>query len=156
MTLMRWRPRYQLSPFRALRDLESEFARLFGDWGGWPERLHPAGLLENEWAPRVDVYQTDNNIVVKADAPGLTKGDFDISVTDNHLTIRGERKKETEVKEEDYHRVERLYGTFERTFHLPPTADTTKIDAAYRDGVLVVTIPNKPEAKPKQIEVEVK
>jgi HSP20 family protein len=153
MAITRWRPRYEWSPFRALRELEDEMNRTFG-LVRWPEG--EAGLLETAWTPSIDVYHEDGKLVVKADLPGLSKEDIDVSVVDNRLTIKGERKKETEVKEENYHRIERLYGTFERAFELPATVDAGKIEAAYKDGVLEVTLPEKPEAKPKQIAVKVK
>ncbi len=153
MAITRWRPRYEWSPFRALRELEDEMNRTFG-LVRWPER--ETGLLEAGWTPAIDVYHDDGKLVVKADLPGLSKEDIDVSVVDNRLTIKGERKKETETKEENYHRIERLYGTFERTFELPATVDAGKIEAAYKDGVLEVTLPEKPEAKPKQIAVKVK
>jgi HSP20 family protein len=156
MAITRWRPRYEWTPFRALRDLEHEMDRAFG-LTRWPvvER-ETTGLLEGVWSPSVDVYQTEDKIVVKADVPGLEKKDFDISVVNSHLTIKGERKHEDEVKEENYHRIERAYGAFERTFALPATVDAEKIQAEYKDGVLEVTLPKKEEAKPKQIAVKVK
>jgi HSP20 family protein len=153
MAIVRWRPRYEWSPFRALRELEHEMDHWFG---GLPTRERTNGLLEGAWRPSVDVYQAEDKIVVKADLPGVTKEDIDVSVVDNFLTIKGERKHETEVKEEDVHRVERSYGTFERSFELPGTVEAGKIEATYKDGVLEVTLPKKPEAKPKQIAVKVK
>jgi HSP20 family protein len=153
MAITRWRPRYEWSPFRALRELEDEMNRTFG-LVRWPER--ETGLLEDAWTPSIDVYHDDGKLVIKADLPGLSKEDLDISVLDNRLTIKGERKKENEVKEENYHRIERMYGTFERTFELPATVDAGKIEAAYKDGVLELTLPEKPEAKPKQVTVKVK
>jgi len=153
MAITRWRPRYEWSPFRALRELEDEMNRTFG-LSRWPDR--ETGLMEAAWTPSIDVYHDAGKLVVKADLPGLSKEDIDVSVVDNRLTIKGERKKETEAKEENYHRVERLYGTFERTFQLPATVDAGKIEATYKDGVLEVALPEKPEAKPKQIAVKVK
>ena len=156
MAITRWKPRYEWTPFRALRDIEGEMDRLFG-LTRWPlSERGTTGLLEGAWSPSVDVYQTEDKIVVKADVPGLEKKDFDIAVVNNHLTIKGERKHENEVKDEDYHRIERVYGTFERSFGLPATVDTEKIEAKYKDGVLEVTLPKKEEAKPKQIAVKVK
>ncbi len=156
MAIVRWRPRYAWSPFRALREFDHEFGHMFGGLAGWPARESATGLLEGVWSPRVDILQADDKIVVKADLPGLSKEDLDISVVDHHLTIKGERKHEEEVKEEDFHRTERVYGTFERSFELPATVHAEKIEASYKDGVLEVTLPKKPEAKPKQIAVKVK
>ena len=155
MAIVRWRPRYEWSPFRALRELEHEVDRMFG-LTPWPTPEPETGLLEHAWSPYVDVYHTDGKLVVKADVPGLSKEDLDISVVDNRLTIRGERKKASEVKEDNYHRIERVFGTFERSFELPATVDAGKIEASYKDGVLEITLPEKPEAKPKQIAVKVK
>ena len=156
MAITRWRPRYEWSPFRALRDLETEMDRMFG-LTRWPVVERGAtDLLEGVWSPSMDVYQTEDKIVVKADVPGLEKKDFDISVVNSHLTIKGERKHENEVKEDNYHRIERVYGTFERSFELPATVNAEKIQAEYKDGVLEVTLPKKEEAKPKQIAVKVK
>ena len=120
---------------------------VFGDGGG---------LLERGWVPAVDIHQEADKVVVDADLPGLKKDEIDIGVEDGVLTIKGEKKRENEVKDEDYHRVERLHGTFERSFRLPTTVDTAKITAKYKDGVLHVEVPKKEEAKPKQITVEVK
>ena len=157
MAIVRWRPRYECSPFSALREFEHEFDHLFGGLTRWPAREEGAtGLLEGVWSPRVDILQADDKIVVKADLPGLSKEDLDISVVDGHLTIKGERKHEDEVKEDDFHRIERVYGTFERSFELPATVEREKIEATYKEGVLEVTLPIKPEAKPKQIAVKVK
>jgi len=153
MAITRWRPRYEWSPFRALRELEDEMNRTFG-LVRWPER--ETGLLEHAWRPSMDVYHDNGKLVIKADLPGLAKEDLDISVVDNRLTIKGERKHENEVKEENFHRIERVHGTFERTFELPATVDAGKIEAAYKDGVLELTLPEKPEAKPKQVTVKVK
>lgn len=156
MAITRWKPRYEWTTFRALRELEHEMDRMFG-LTKWPvAERGTAGLLEGIWSPSVDVYQTDDKIVVKADVPGLEKKDFDIAIVDHHLTIKGERKHENEVKEENYHRTERVYGTFERSFELPATVDTDKVEAEYKDGVLELTLPKKEEAKPKQIAVKVK
>ena len=156
MAITRWKPRYEWTPFGAMRELEHEMDRMFG-LTRWPmvER-GTTGLLEGIWSPSVDVYQDEHKIVVKADVPGLEKKDFDIAVVDHHLTIKGERKNENEVKEENYHRTERVYGTFQRSFELPATVDTEKIQAEYKDGVLELTLPKKEEAKPKQIAVKVK
>ena len=156
MAITIWKPGYEWTPFRELRELEHEMDRMFG-LTKWPvAERGTTGLLEGIWSPSVDVYQTDDKIVVKADVPGLDKKDFDIAVVDHHLTIKGERKHENEVKEENYHRTERVYGTFERSFELPATVDTEKIQAEYKDGVLELTLPKKEEAKPKQIAVKVK
>ena len=104
-------------------------------------------------SPAVDIYDKGSEVVIHADVPGLKKDDIDIRVENNVLSLRGERKFENETKREDYHRVERAYGSFSRSFALPNAVDTEKIQADYKDGVLNVTLPQKEEAKPKQISI---
>jgi HSP20 family protein len=108
------------------------------------------------WAPAIDIYETDNEIVVKAELPEVKKEDVYVSIEDNLLTIRGERKFSEETKKENYHRVERSYGEFMRSFTLPSFVDANKVNAEFKDGVLRVTLAKREEAKPKQIEVKVK
>jgi HSP20 family protein len=107
------------------------------------------------WAPAVDIYEQNGNIVLKAELPGVDPKDVDVRVENNILTLRGERKLENEVKRESYHRVERAYGSFTRSFTLPNVVDTEKIKAEYKDGLLRMTLPKKDEAKPKQISINV-
>jgi HSP20 family protein len=132
--------------------LEDEMGRLFGVPARWPQE----GLLEGAWCPSVDVYQTDDRVMVNADVPGVPKEEIDISIDDGVLTIKGQKKKESEVKEEDFRRVERCYGRFERSFRLPTTVDAENVQATYNDGVLEIALPKKPEAKARQITVNVK
>jgi HSP20 family protein len=108
------------------------------------------------WVPACDIYETDKEIVVKAELPGIKKEDVFVSIENNLLTIRGERKFEEEVKRENFHRVERSYGEFLRSFTLPAFIDPTKILAEFKEGLLMVFLPKREEAKPKQIEVKVK
>jgi HSP20 family protein len=108
------------------------------------------------WAPAVDIYETEKEIVLKADLPGLKLEDVDISLNNNVLSVRGERRFEKEVKDDNYHRVERAYGNFVRTFTLPNTVNVEQIDASYENGVLKITLPKREEARPKQIKVNVK
>jgi HSP20 family protein len=108
------------------------------------------------WVPACDIYETGKEIVLKAELPGLAKKDVFVSIENNVLTIRGERKFEEEVKRENFHRVERNYGEFLRSFTLPAFIDANKIVAEFKDGLLLVLMPKKEEAKPKQIEVNVK
>lgn len=108
------------------------------------------------WTPACDIYETAKEIVVKAELPGLKKEEVFVSIENNVLMIRGERKFEEEVKRENFHRVERTYGEFLRSFTLPTFIDANKILAEFKDGLLVVTLPKREEAKPKQIEVKVK
>jgi HSP20 family protein len=104
----------------------------------------------------VDIFEKEGGeIVIKAELPGLTKEDIDLRVENNTLTIRGQRQRSAEVKDEQYHRVERVYGTFSRSFSLPGTVDGARVSADYRDGLLTVTLPVKEEARPRQIQVKV-
>jgi HSP20 family protein len=112
------------------------------------------GELGASWYPRVDIFEKNGDMVLEAELPGLKKDDIDVRVENNVLTLRGERKHETEAKDSDYYRSERTYGAFSRSFTLPSTVATDKIEAAYRDGVLRLTLPRAAEAKPKQIPVK--
>jgi HSP20 family protein len=107
------------------------------------------------WAPAVDIYETENDLVLKADLPEVAEKDIDIRVENNMLTIRGERKLEESVKEDNYLRVERAYGSFSRSFSLPTTVDTESIKANYKNGVLTVELPKRAESKPKQVKINV-
>jgi HSP20 family protein len=109
----------------------------------------------NGWAPAVDIYETEKEIVLKADLPGVSLSDVDIQVENGVLTVRGQRNFEKEVKQEDIHRVERFYGNFARTFTLPETVDSEKIAASYENGVLQITMGKHEQAKPKQIKIAV-
>jgi len=145
MSIVRW------DPFRDLSTLQERVNRLFVGTLG-PFRGEEA---LSRWAPPVDIYETEQEIVLKADLPEVKLEDVDIRVENNTLTVKGERRMENEVKEDNYHRVERYYGGFARTFSLPNTVDAEKIRADYNDGVLRITMPKREEAKPKQIKVSV-
>jgi HSP20 family protein len=111
--------------------------------------------LGGSWAPAVDIYEQDGNIVMKAELPGVDPKDVDIRLENNTLTLRGERKLDKEVKQDSYHRVERSYGAFSRSFTLPNVVDQGSIKADYRDGVLKLVLPKREEAKPRQIQINV-
>ena len=155
-------PGTALAPMKSLRNLvtndpfymfQNRFNRMFDfPFAPFAEETFP---LTN-WVPACDIYETDKEIVLKAEVPGLKKEDVFVSIENNLLTIRGERKFEGEVKREDYHRVERSYGEFLRSFTLPAFIDANKILAEFKDGLLWVFLPKREEAKPKQIEVKVK
>jgi HSP20 family protein len=113
-------------------------------------------LTRGDWIPPVDIYQNDKQeIVIKAEMPGLSREDIDLRVENNTLTLKGERKRDSEVKDDQYHRVERVHGIFSRSFSLPATVDANKVNADYRDGVLTVVLPMREEARPRQIQVQV-
>jgi len=108
------------------------------------------------WVPPVDVFQTgEHELVLKAELPDMTREDIDITVDNGTLTIKGEKKLSNDMKEEQFHRIERRYGLFSRTFSLPQTVDTARVGAEYRNGVLTVRLPLREEAKPRQIKVDV-
>lgn len=138
-------------PFRGLSTLQEQLNRAFEDFGG---RGNSESALTS-WAPAVDIYETEHELVVKADLPDIDPQSLDIRVENNVLTIRGERKFEKKVSEENYLRVERAYGSFSRSFALANTVNTEAIQAGYEHGVLSLTIPKREEAKPKQIKVNV-
>ncbi|HLZ52582.1 MAG TPA: Hsp20/alpha crystallin family protein [Candidatus Acidoferrum sp.] len=144
-TLSRW------EPFRGASTLQEQVNRLFNDV---LDRSSEESSLTS-WAPAVDIYETEHELVVKADLPDVDAKDLDIRVENNILTIRGDRKFEKKVTEENYLRVERAYGAFNRSFSLANTVNSEAIKADYQDGVLTLTIPKREEAKPKQIKVNV-
>jgi len=148
MTLVRWS-----DPFREFAQLQDRINRVFSNtYGQNDDGLTTSGT----WAPPVDIYQNgDHEVVLKAELPDMTREDIDITVDNGTLTIRGEKKFSNEVKEESFHRIERRYGAFSRSFSLPQTVDTGKVGAEYKNGVLTVRLPLREEAKPRQIKVDV-
>ena len=138
-------------PFRGATTLQEQFNHMFGN--GLPRNAEESNLTP--WAPAVDIYETEHELVVKADLPDVNPQDLDIRVENNILTIRGERKFEKKVNESNYLRVERAYGSFSRSFSLANTVNSEAIKAEYKNGVLTLTVPKREEAKPKQIKVNV-
>ncbi|MBI2081046.1 MAG: Hsp20/alpha crystallin family protein [candidate division NC10 bacterium] len=149
MAIVRW------DPFRDLMSIQERMNRLF-DQTLARTRGEDEGIAASAWMPAVDIYETPDRVVMKAELPGLTREDVEINVRDNTLSLRGERKFEKEVKEENYLRIERAYGSFQRSFSLPATIQQEKIKAIFKDGVLEVTLPKAEEARPKQIKIDVK
>jgi HSP20 family protein len=141
----------RLEPFRGLSTLQDQFNRLFNE----SFRNHTEESAWTTWAPAVDIYETPNELVVKADLPDVNEKDIDVRVENNLLTIRGERKFEKSVTEENFLRVERAYGAFSRSFSLPNTVNAETIGAEYKNGVLTVTLPKREESKPRQVKVTV-
>ena len=148
MAIVRW------TPFRELSTVQDRVNKLFEDVIRSPYRSDE-GFAVSAWTPAVDIYETDKEIVLKAELPEMPEKDIEIKVEDNNLIVSGERRKEKEVKEENYHRIERSYGSFYRSFTLPHAVDRENIKASYKDGVLKVVLPKKEEAKPKQIKIDV-
>src|SRR5256884_8251938 len=145
-TMNRWE-----QPFRGATTLQEQINRVFGDVVG---RTGEESNL-TPWAPEVDIYETENELVVKADLPDVNPQDLDIRVESNILTIRGERKFDKKVNEDNYLRIERSYGSFSRSFSLANSVNSEAIKADYQNGVLTLSIPKREEAKPKQIKVNV-
>ncbi len=147
MAIVRW------EPFRDLITTQDRFNRLLNDtlsgfFGG-------EGAALKAWTPAVDVYETDQNVVFKAELPGVDPKDVEARVEDGTLYLKGERKVENEEKEENYYRMERSHGSFARTFALPASVDSEKVSAEFKDGVLTMTLPKREEAKPKTIKINV-
>jgi HSP20 family protein len=134
-----------------LSDIQSQMNRLFDNFLGQPAS---AEASERVWAPAADMYETKNEVVVRAELPGLTDKDIHVSVTGDLLTIQGERRDEHDVQDASHYRRERWFGKFVRTFSLPMPVETSQIKATYRDGVLTVTLPKSEEIKAKEIKVE--
>jgi HSP20 family protein len=145
MAITRWRP------FRSMVSIQDEMNKLFDDFFGRP--LVRTEWTEGVWSPTVDVSEDKDNVIIKAEMPGVSKDDVRISVQDNVLTLKGEKKQEKEENDKNYHRIERSYGSFCRSFQLPTTVKTDKIKASYKGGVLSVTLPKTEEVKPKEIPI---
>jgi HSP20 family protein len=147
MAIVRW------EPFRDLLATQKEFDRLFRE--AFTPGFGEGELSTRTWAPPVDIFENENNIVLKAELPGVEPKDVEVRVEDNTLYLKGERKFEKETKEENYHRIERSYGSFARSFSLPNSIDAEKVGADYKDGLLTLTLPKREEAKPKTIKINV-
>jgi len=166
MAIERWRPFSSLEPWGSLergwdpfrwlstmqREMNRMFEEAFGDFTG-TSALEP--FSAREWSPAVEMFETKDDVVVRAELPGMKQSDIDVSVSDGTLTIRGERKHEDEVKRENYYRSERVYGAFRRSIPLPSGIDPNKIKATYQNGILEVRFPKPEETKPKQIKINV-
>lgn len=140
MALMKW------DPFRELNTLTDRMTKyLPKDWD--------MPMSTTAWNPSVDIFENDNEIVVKAELPGMNAKDIDVKLENNILMLKGERRFEKEAKEENYHRIEREYGSFSRAFSLPVAVNADKVTAEYKDGVLKVVLPKKEEIKPKPIKI---
>jgi HSP20 family protein len=137
-------------PFRELDKMRSEMDRLWDAFFEGRPRVR-----EGEWVPSLDVSETKNELVVKAELPGMDPKDIDISLSDGHLTIKGEKRQEKEEKEENYHFIERSYGSFTRSIQLPREVKHDKISASYKNGILKVVLPKSEEAKTKEIKIKV-
>ncbi len=146
MSLIRWSPGGR-DLFQDLATMQKDMGRLFGSL--WSDETSTGA-----WYPSVDIAEGKEEYTVHVELPGIDKKDVKVSVQDNVLTIRGEKKQESEARDKNYHRVERSYGSFARSFRLPTLVKADKIEAAYKDGVLTITLPKAEEAKAKEIEVK--
>ncbi len=144
MAISRW------DPFREVYVLQNRLNSLFGNVNEGADPVSTASFV-----PAVDVYEDEKKVVLKLEVPGIEEKDLDVSVEKNTLTVKGERKFEKEEKEENFHRIERRFGTFYRAFTLPSIVDTESVNASYNAGVLKLELQKKPEAQPKQIKVNV-
>jgi HSP20 family protein len=145
MAIIRW------DPYRDLITLRDKMNRLFED--ATTARGEEKDMISSSWAPAVDIYETESELVLSAEVPGIDEKDIEIRIEDNTLSIRGERKFEKETKEENYHRIERAYGSFSRSFSLPHYVDQEGIHAEHEAGVLKIHLPKKPESKPKTVKI---
>lgn len=147
------------NPFRELDEVQNRLGTFFAgfpEFGRFPRRLFGNGdSALPDWSPGVDISEDDKEYLVKADLPEMKKEDVKVTVENGVLSISGERKSETEEKKKKFHRIERSYGTFLRTFSLPEDADSTKISAEFKDGVLEVHLPKAPVANPKTVDIKV-
>jgi len=145
------------NPWDMMRELASMQGRMNRIWGSMYDRGHEDVTSQGAWFPPVDIYETEGKeIVLKVELPGLKREDIDLTVEQNTLTIKGQRRRDEAIREQQYHRVERMYGSFSRSFTLPNTIESSGVRADYRDGVLTVTLPVRVDARPRQIQVEVK
>ena len=145
MALIKW------EPMREFEDLFDRYTRAMG----WPANRGQELMTKGDWLPRVDISETDGEFVIKAEIPEVRKEDVKVGVDNGILTIQGERKQEKDENKEKFHRVERYYGSFVRSFTLPDNVDEAGIRASFKDGMLNLTLPKSAVAKPKTIEISV-
>jgi HSP20 family protein len=142
------------NPLRELRTMQEQMNRLLNL--SWNQDMVGEDIKEGMWQPPVDIFETEDSIVIKAELPEMDQKDIDVRIEDNTLVIKGERKHDVGVKKENYHRIERYFGTFQRIFSLPATIRQENISAVCEKGVLTIVLPKKEETKPKQIRIQVK
>jgi len=145
MAIIRW------DPFRDMVSLREKMNRLFEDV--FTGRGDDKELASSTWAPAVDIFETESELVMSAEIPGIDEKDIEIKLEDNTLTLKGERKFEKETREENYHRIERSYGSFYRAFTLPNSVDLDKIHAEHENGILKITLPKRQELKPRNVKI---
>jgi len=141
------------NPFRELRTMQDQMNRMLDM--AW-NREFGEELKEGVWQPPVDIYEDEQSVVIKAEVPDVDQKDIEVRIENNTLTLKGERKHSSEIKKENYYRVERYFGQFQRSFSLPQSINQDKVQATCEKGILTITLPKREEVKPKQISVEVK
>ena len=142
------------NPLRELRTMQDQMNRLLNL--SWSHDLLGEDIKEGLWQPAVDIYETADSIVIKAELPDVDQKDIEVRIEDSILILKGERKHEDEVKKENYHRIERYFGSFQRSFSLPTSVNQEKVEANCEKGILTITLPKKDEKKPKHINIQVK
>jgi HSP20 family protein len=155
MTIERWRPFVSGSrwePFQGLGEIQQEMNRLFDNFFGRPAR---ATMAERIWMPLVDMWETKDDLYVTFEVPGVREQDVGVSITGDVLAVKGERKWDKDLKDESYHRLERVYGKFERAIPLPVPVQGDRVKATYREGVLEIKLPKAEEVKPKEIKIDI-
>jgi HSP20 family protein len=145
MAIIKW------DPYRDIVTLRDRMNRLFEEMSG--PKSEDQDIMAGAWAPSVDIYENENEVVLAAEIPGVDEKDVEIKIEDNNLTLRGERKFEKETKEENYHRIERSYGSFFRSFSLPSYIDQDRIEAEHENGVLKIRMPKRAELKPRKVKI---
>lgn len=143
-TMVRW------DPFRDVATLTDRLNRMFNENPG----LLRTGESYGAWTPPVDIFEKADNLVLRAELPGMKKDDIDVRIENGVLTLHGERRQDTDIEEDNVHRIERVYGSFTRSFALPTTVEASKIQASYKDGILEVLLPKSETSKPKRIEIQ--
>ncbi|MBL7197654.1 MAG: Hsp20/alpha crystallin family protein [Candidatus Omnitrophica bacterium] len=154
MALIKWRKDIRYEPFFGLLNFQKDMDRLF-NLSLFDDVAKNAGIFKNAFTPGLDLYEDKDNLVVKADLPGLKQEEIEVDVVDDILTIKGEKKQDVEKKEKNYYRFERAYGSFSRSIALPKYVDATKTKASYKDGVLELVIPKTEEAKKRKVKIEI-
>jgi len=150
MSVMKPVTRRDIAPWAGFGELENRLQQIFNNW---PAEATSANV--SDWIPAVDLAEEQDRYILTADLPGVTKEDIDLSLTDDVLTLKGSRKAESEEKKKGYHRVERSYGSFQRSFRIPGGVDGSKIEANFKHGVLNVVLPKPEESRPRQIDVKI-
>jgi HSP20 family protein len=155
MSLVRWNPAHELAMFPSdVLSIQREINRMFNSF--FRPDQEDESLATSSWNPAVDIAEHEDQYIVKVELPGVSREDVKVTMEENQLMIRGEKKQEKESKGSNYHRLERSYGSFQRTFALPSNVKGERIEASFKDGVLNIVLPKAEEAKRKEIEVKVK